>query len=460
VFGRLLGEPRAAHNARRNDPVTLACYPRGGTRSEGGARDGRECDARHAPAGGLYLASVPYNVDDQAYRCAPDGCIAAIGQLTAEEVAALPRLGLSLGAYTWYMFLVYNAAIWLAWLALGLLIFWRRADEPIGLFTSLVLVVNVSMIQTSARLTAQPQLRLPDGVVEVVGLAGFGTLPYLFPDGRFVPRWTRWPALAFLLWEGPRLLLWPADTEIVEGVPGPPFELLVYFALGVAALVYRYVRVATPTQRQQVKWVGAAMALWPLSDLGVRGLLLPALFPVAAQPGPGRVVYYMVTIPLFGSLAFMLVPAAFAVAILRHRLYDIDLIIRRTLVYGALTACLALLYFGGVALLQQPLRPLLGQDNQLAVVASTLAIAALFQPLRRHLQATIDRRFYRRKYDAQRTLAAFGATLREETDLEQLRAHLLGVVQETMQPAHAALWLRPVERRAGAHERAMIDQPG
>ena len=396
----------------------------------------------------LYLASVPYNVDDQAYRCAPDGCIAAIGQLTPEEVAALPRLGLSLGTYTWYMFLVYNAAIWLAWLALGLLIFWRRADELIGLITSLVLVVHMSMLGTSMRLVAHPQLRLPDGVVVVVGLAGFATLPYIFPDGRFVPRWTRWPALAFLLWEGQRLLLWGGQRLLADtDSSGPPFEVLLYFALGVAALVYRYVRVATPIQRQQVKWVAAALALWPLFDLGVRGFLLPALFPVAAQPGPGRVVYYMVTIPLFGSLAFMLVPAAFAVAILRYRLYDIDVIIRRTLVYSVLTATLTALYVGGVALLTQLLRPLLGQNNQVAVVVWTLAVAALAQPLRRRIQGVIDRRFYRRRYDVQRTLATFGAALRDEPDLERISADLLGVVQETMHPAHVALWLRPVEGR-------------
>src|SRR5206468_572412 len=123
--------------------------------------------------------------------------------------------------------------------------------------------------------------------------------------------------------------------------------------------------------------------------------------------------------------------------------YDIDLLINRALVYGALTAALALVYFGTIALLQQLFRALTGQGSQLAIVASTLAIAALFQPLRRRLQATIDRRFYRRKYNAAKTLAAFAATLRDETDLEQLSARLMAVVEETLQPAHAALWLRP-----------------
>ncbi len=216
-----------------------------------------------------------------------------------------------------------------------------------------------------------------------------------------------------------------------------------------AAQVYRYVRVATPAQRQQVKWVAAALALWPLSDLGLRGVVLPALFPVAAEPGLGRVVYGMVTIPLFGSLAFMLVPAAFAVAILRHRLYDIDVVIRRTLIYGALTAALAAVYFGGIVILQRAVGWLTGQqESPVAIVASTLAIAALFQPLRRRIQGFIDRRFYRRKYDAAQTLAAFSATLRDETDLERIRADLLAVVEETMQPAHVSLWLRPPDKKS------------
>ena len=155
-------------------------------------------------------------------------------------------------------------------------------------------------------------------------------------------------------------------------------------------------------------------------------------------------------------IVLLLIPLSIVFSILRYRLYDIDVLINRTLVYGSLTALLALLYFGLIFVLQSLFQGMFHQNNAVAIVVSTLVIAALFQPLRRRLQALIDRRFYRRKYDAARTLAAFSTTLRNEVDLTQLSEHLLAVVQETMQPAHISLWLRKTERERKPNPNAWL----
>jgi len=170
-------------------------------------------------------------------------------------------------------------------------------------------------------------------------------------------------------------------------------------------------------------------------------LTVPGLiFPTLGQSGS---LYQLAIGPLY-PFGVLLISLSIGIAILRYRLWDIDILINRTLVYGTLTALLALVYFGLVIGLQALVRLFTGQVSQspIIIVASTLAIAALFQPLRKRIQAIIDRRFYRRKYDAAKTVAAFSATLRQEVDLEQLREHLLNVVQDTMQPAHVSLWLR------------------
>jgi hypothetical protein len=151
--------------------------------------------------------------------------------------------------------------------------------------------------------------------------------------------------------------------------------------------------------------------------------------------------------PFVWTLGFLSLPLSAGVAVLKYRLYEIDIIINRTLVYGSLTAMLVALYFGGVVVLQYAFRALAGSESQLAIVASTLLIAALFNPLRRRVQNFIDHRFYRRKYDAAKTLEAFSAKLRDETDIYTLNSELLSTVRETVQPVHASLWLREPERK-------------
>ena len=221
----------------------------------------------------------------------------------------------------------------------------------------------------------------------------------------------------------------------------PPFRLPSYDIAGVAFVVFIFVnfgllalsavslvlrlRRATGVERQQLKWFVYAVALFAL-----------AFPPSVLALGDGRLIVALLP----------LVPAAAGIAILKHRLYDIDVIINRTLVYGLLTLSLAVVYVGGIVLTQGFFRALTGQETRLAVVASTLAMAALFGPLRRQVQAFIDRRFYRRKYDAAKTLEAFSVRLRDETDLNTLGEDLVGVVRVAVQPAHARLWLRPLAR--------------
>jgi hypothetical protein len=271
-------------------------------------------------------------------------------------------------------------------------------------------------------------------------------VPLYFPDGRLVsPRW-RWIvrfALVFSVFATVHSALSPGEIQD-SGIANPlgietswpVFDLLemlvfaLYFPLlfvSAASLVVRFRRSGS-VERQQIKWLALAAVLipvWFLTNAPVQ----------AAAPN-----LFLVLDSFFFSA---MIPLAAGIAILRYRLYDIDVIINRALVYGVLTAALALVYFGGIAVLQGLFRALGGGESQLAVVASTLVIAALFVPLRRRIQAFIDRRFYRRKYDAVRTLEIFSARLRDETDLDTLGGDLVAVVRETMQPARASLWLRP-----------------
>jgi hypothetical protein len=200
-----------------------------------------------------------------------------------------------------------------------------------------------------------------------------------------------------------------------------------------AASVFMRLRYAIGVESQQIKWFAYAAAAT------VIGLFLAYVIPtVIDTPLWFERAGYAVLIAVIPAI-----PISIGIAILRYRLYDIDIIINRTLVYGSLTATLVALYFGGIVVLQRIFVALTGQQSTLAVVASTLLIAALFNPLRRRIQSFIDRRFYRRKYDARKTLEDFSVKLRDETDLDALEDDLVGVVTGTMQPAHVSLWLRP-----------------
>jgi hypothetical protein len=258
------------------------------------------------------------------------------------------------------------------------------------------------------------------------------TLFVLFPDGRFVPRWTRWLLVLSI----------PVAVAIFYV---PYFYSAALLGVIVAGAMYsqihRYRYVSTPPQRQQTKWVVFGVLLWVL----LMGILFVPYSIELNLPAGSPLPWWTLVGGIGWWLTLTILPLSLSIAVLRYRLYEIDLIINRTLVYGSLTAMLALVYFGGVATTQAIFRTITGHEEQpqLAIVVSTLLIAALFNPLRRRIQSFIDRRFYRSKYDARKTLEAFSVKLRNETDLEALNNDLVGVVRETMQPEHVSLWLRP-----------------
>jgi hypothetical protein len=385
----------------------------------------------------IFAASIPAHLADLHRICAVGSCVA--GQLTPSEARALGDLGVSIDAYTAYVFAL-DLVVALGFCVVGAVIFWRKSREPGALFVSFALMIfGLTWPATFDSALHHPVWGTLAGFLTQLGLVSLFVFFFIFPDGRFVPRWSRWVVLLFFAM--PVLYVLFPHSILVE--PPMAANLLIFLGLWTCcalAQVYRYRRVSGPVERQQTKWVVFGLTVCVAFLVG---FLLPVVFfPVLTRPGVLSLVFDLTGLTIGGSLGLLLIPLSIGAAILRYRLYDIDVIINRALVYVTLTLTLAAVYFVSVALLQYLLRSLTGQDEQLTIVASTLGIAALFQPLRRRIQSTIDRRFYRRKYDAARTLGAFSARLRNDRDLEQLRADLLSVTRETMQPSHVSLWLR------------------
>jgi hypothetical protein len=346
----------------------------------------------------------------------------------------------------------------------GTIIASRRPENPIGWILGTIGFVWASNIFSGLyaiqALVTSPG-SLPAGEAAawvttwVVGPA-FGLLAYLFllfPDGRpLSPRWRSvlWITGLVIAAEIVVNAFNPGPISGLEGIRNPlgikgygsGLELageLLSYAIDVLVLVsvvsvFLRLRHARGTTRRQIEWLVYAAAL--LGIVVIVGLVGDLFF-----GGFGWWLFLVVI------LAFLGLPISVGVAVLRYHLYDIDIIINRTIVYGSLTAMLVLVYVGCVVGLQYVLRALSGEESQLAIVASTLLVAALFNPFRRRVQSVVDRRFYRRKYDARKTLEEFSAKLRDETDLDALNSELLSTVRETVQPEHASLWLRGPARR-------------
>ncbi len=357
--------------------------------------------------------------------------VCSFGQLSPDSVVALEHFGISVSSYATFM-VALTTIVALVFFGTGGVIYWRKSDDWMALLFALILVVGGTVPILFTVGTSHSAWRFPISfVAELLFLSFFLTFT-LFPDGRFVPSFTRWLLVVFSILSV--VFVFFTNPFIVHLWIAVPITLLfasLYVGLAIAQ-IYRYRYVSNLVQRQQTKWV--VFGLLVNIVVNVAGFLLTLVFP--------RSLYPLVFTLVFNCTTF-LYPFTMGVAILRYRLWDIDVLINRTLVYGTLTVILTGVYVGLVIGLQGLLRGIISQDSGVAIVISTLAIAALFQPLRHRLQQLIDRRFYRSKYDAAKTVAAFSATLRQEVDLDQLREDLLAVVQETMQPAHVSLWLRP-----------------
>src|SRR5215212_799341 len=363
-------------------------------------------------------------------------------------------------------FWLVNTVVAISFSTVGAMITPRLPSQnPIGwIFCSIGLIAGMRLFVAEyaiVTLLAEPRsmpAMLPGGEVLawisswlwVLHIGLFMFLALLFPDGRPPsPRWRPfgWFVGVVVVTGTVSVALWPETTAGFDLVNHPlgievatdtmnPVETILY-ALGLIAATSLLVRLrrSTGVKRQQVKWFAYAVAV----------LATSAILAYIVSESVG-VVWLEWVSSMLVLVSVVGLPVAVGIAILRYRLYNIDLLLNRTLVYGALTAVLVMIYLVSVVLLQMLFRAFTGHESQLAVVASTLAIAALFTPLRLRIQSFIDRRFYRRKYDARKTLEAFSAKLRIETDLDALSSELIDVIRETMQPRRLSLWLKLEER--------------
>jgi hypothetical protein len=357
-----------------------------------------------------------------------------------------------------YYYWLETSMVAVGYSTVGAIVASRLPDSPIGwLFCAIgfsFAVVHFSAEYAAYALLA-PSRSLPAGEafawltswVWVGGLGFVVFLDLLFPEGKLPSARWRWFArftaivllpAAILAALSPGLILSSTLNNPlgVEGLPDASKEIEAFMyalvVVGASSMLAR-LRHAGTIERQQIKWFAYATVL-VISGVILKNTLYPAV-------GIAWVWWVGLILTAVGVVSS---PVAMGIAIFRYRLYQIDILINRTLVYGPLTALLVVLYFIVIVVLQSLFVVLIGEKSTLAVVASTLVIAALFNPFQRRIQRVVDRRFYRRKYDARKTLETFSAHLRNETDLETLSDDLVGVVSETMQPAHVSLWLHPV----------------
>lgn len=369
---------------------------------------------------------------------------------TEADMIALEGLGLSLTFYAVFHIAIEIALVLVSMLLIGLL-FWRASHLWIGIIAILGVTGIATMVANVIYALGEiaPELFPLFLFAYVISTTGLTLTFYSFPDGRFYPKWTPLPLLILI----PTYTVAFASTgaDFIETPLSGVFPLLGISAtalilnmiLGFVTQLIRYRRYYDHQRRQQTRWLMTSIVGMILGVL-IWGLLFEStLIPY----GPARMLTSFIGMTILMLFSVGLIPYALTIAILRYRLWNIDLIIRRTLIYGVVTTLLGLIYLSGVALFQRLFSRIAGESSSLAVVISTLTIAALFNPLRNRVQGSVDRAFYRQKYDAKKTLDRFGAQARNEIDIDGLETALLYAVQETVQPESVGLWIRPSEKK-------------
>jgi hypothetical protein len=393
----------------------------------------------------VYATSLPgYYAALQAI-CIGEGCVP--GQLSAANADVVDSLGISLPLYA-ALAVICNLAAAFVWWAVGIVIFMRKRADWMGLLVALTLMLVGASVPTNQNVLAW---RWPTLVVNFLGVVALFLVFCLFPNGRFVPSWLRWLPLLYVVLSA--VDFFPTLPLGLATWLEPVHVVLLFGCYAVLAWsqIYRYRYVSTATERHQTKWVlvGALATIVGEFIYWVASLVVPGLEPPAS-------LYQLLFSPISAIVLILFIPISFAIAILRFRLYDINVLINRALVYGTLTLALLIVYVVSVLLFHTLLQVVIRQSSPPAVVISTLLIAALFQPLRLRVQSVIDRRFYRRKYDAVRAIEEFSNSLQTEVELQDLSTQLLSVVHETVAPGHASLWLvqvkPPEEDLPGAQE--------
>jgi hypothetical protein len=387
---------------------------------------------------GLFIRAVPLQFMDAQVVCTGRDCQ---GHLTPDMVRLHQALGMSIGAYATYV-VARDVVFAAVSCAVAAVLVWRKSGERMALFSALTLVTFGGATFTGALEVLARVYPAWWWVVTTLGFLGSASiilLFYGFPDGRLVPRWSLWLAAPWVLSQGAAYFF--PDTFVSPRHWPLLLQWLFYVSVvgpAIGAQIYRYRRVSGPLQRQQTKVVVFGMTVAVGGYLGLASLSL--------VPFLGNSMLAGMIINTATYAVMLLFPLSLGVAILRYRLWDVDLLINKVLVYGVLTATLGVLYIGSVVGLIGLLRGLTGESSTVAIAVATLLMAALVHPLKRRIQTDIDRRFYRRKYDAAQALAAFSVRLRDKVDLNAVTADLVAVVDDTMQPEHVSLWLREPER--------------